>query len=148
MKTPVPESLFNKFAQNTSATGCFCDFLKYNKHFKMNHKDRKKHKKKHKQSWSVHISVQSWSMHICMTWVWPQNFSHHTNNFSFVCLCHFRNSNPIMFEWINPLDTGRKLNVHKTFRRSPGRLLNVLCTFNLRPVSTGKSWVNHNNYHS
>ena len=33
--------------------------------------------------------------------------------------------------------TGRKLNVHKTFRRRPGRLLNVLCTFNLRPVSTG-----------
>ena len=29
-----------------------------------------------------------------------------------------------------PLDTGRKLNVHKT-----GRFLNVLCTFNLRPVS-------------
>ena len=39
---------------------------------------------------------------------------------------------------INPVDTGRKLNVHKTFRRRPGRLLNVLCTFNLRPVSTGK----------
>ena len=38
----------------------------------------------------------------------------------------------------NPLDTGRKLNVHKTFRRRPGRLLNVLCTFHLRPVSTGK----------
>ena len=36
-----------------------------------------------------------------------------------------------------PVDTGRKLNVHKTFRRSPGRLLNVLCTFNLRPVSIG-----------
>ena len=36
-----------------------------------------------------------------------------------------------------PVDTGRKLNVHKTFRRRPGRLLNVLCTFNLRPVSTG-----------
>ena len=31
-----------------------------------------------------------------------------------------------------PVDTGRKLNVHKTFRRRPGRLLNVLCTFNLR----------------
>ena len=29
------------------------------------------------------------------------------------------------------------MNVHKTFRRRPGRLLNVLCTFNLRPVSTG-----------
>ena len=36
-----------------------------------------------------------------------------------------------------PVDTGRKLNVHKTFRRRPGRLLNVLCTLNLRPVSTG-----------
>ena len=35
-----------------------------------------------------------------------------------------------------PADTGRKLNVHKTFRRRPGCLLNVLFTFNLRPVST------------
>ena len=39
--------------------------------------------------------------------------------------------------WSFPVDTGRKLNVHKTFRRGPGRLLNVLCTFNLRPVSSG-----------
>ena len=31
-----------------------------------------------------------------------------------------------------PVDTGRKLNVHKTFRRRPGRPLNVLCTFNVR----------------
>ena len=36
-----------------------------------------------------------------------------------------------------PVDIERKLNVHKTFRRRPGRLLSVLCTFNLRPVSTG-----------
>ena len=36
-----------------------------------------------------------------------------------------------------PVDTGRKLNVHKTFRRRPGRLLKVLCTFNLHPVTTG-----------
>ena len=36
-----------------------------------------------------------------------------------------------------PVETGRKLNLHKTFRRLPGRLLNVLCTFNLHPVSTG-----------
>ena len=35
-----------------------------------------------------------------------------------------------------PVDTARKLNVHKTFRRCPGRLPNVLCTFNLLPVST------------
>ena len=34
------------------------------------------------------------------------------------------------------MDTGRKLNVQKTYRRRPGSLLNVLCTFNLRPVST------------
>ena len=42
------------------------------------------------------------------------------------------------FIGLHPVDTGRKLNVHKTFRRRPGRLLNVLCTFNLRPVSTGQ----------
>ena len=36
-----------------------------------------------------------------------------------------------------PVDTRRKLNVHKKFRRRPGRLLNVLYTFNLRPVSMG-----------
>ena len=38
---------------------------------------------------------------------------------------------------IIPVDAGLKLNVHKTFRRRPGLLLNVSCTFNLRPVSTG-----------
>ena len=42
-----------------------------------------------------------------------------------------------------PVDTGRKLNVHKTFRRRPGRLLNVLCTLNLRPVPTGLSLDKH-----
>ena len=31
----------------------------------------------------------------------------------------------------------RKLNVHKTFWRRPRPLQNVLCTFNLLPVSTG-----------
>ena len=41
-----------------------------------------------------------------------------------------------MIAFYIPVDTGRKLNVHKTFRRRPGRLLNVLCTFNLRPGST------------
>ena len=40
---------------------------------------------------------------------------------------------------IIPVDTGRKLNVHKTLRRRPGCLLNVLGTFNLRPGSTGIS---------
>ena len=37
-----------------------------------------------------------------------------------------------------PVDTGRKFNVHKTFRRRPGRLMNILCMLNLRPVSTGQ----------
>ena len=30
------------------------------------------------------------------------------------------------------------MNVHKTFRRRPGHLLDVLCTFSLHPVSTGE----------
>ena len=51
-----------------------------------------------------------------------------------------KNIRPPVPKWSNghPVDTGRKLNVHKTLRRRPGRLLNVLCTFNLRPVSTGQ----------
>ena len=47
-------------------------------------------------------------------------------------------SKPSQKSRIDPVDTGRKLNVHKMFRRRPGRLLNVLCTFSLRPVSTGE----------
>ena len=38
----------------------------------------------------------------------------------------------------DPVDAERKLNGHKAFRRPPGPLLNVSCTFNLRPVSTGE----------
>ena len=34
----------------------------------------------------------------------------------------------------NLLNTERKLKVHKMFRWCPGRLLNVLCTFNLCPL--------------
>ena len=46
--------------------------------------------------------------------------------------------NNVSYETIKYLvDKGRKLNWHKTFRRRPGRLLNALCTFNLRSVSTG-----------
>ena len=35
------------------------------------------------------------------------------------------------------VDTETKLNVYKTFRRRPGCFRNVLCTFNLRPMSAG-----------
>ena len=45
----------------------------------------------------------------------------------------------------NSVETGRKLDVHKTFRRRAGRLLNVLCMFNLRPVSTGKELADYKN---
>ena len=45
--------------------------------------------------------------------------------------------NSIVDTRISLVDTGRKLKVHKTFRRRPGRLLDVLCTFNLSPVSKG-----------
>ena len=45
----------------------------------------------------------------------------------------------IFYPFTYPVDTGRKLNAHKTFRRRPGGLLIVLCTFNLRCVSTGQT---------
>ena len=35
------------------------------------------------------------------------------------------------------MDTECNLNVYKTYRKPAGCLLDVLCTFNLRPVSTG-----------
>ena len=44
-----------------------------------------------------------------------------------------------------PIDTGRKLKVYKTFRRRLGYLLNVLCKFDLRPVSAGKGNEQRNN---
>ena len=44
------------------------------------------------------------------------------------------------------LGTGRKLNVHKTFKRRPGRLLNVLCTFSLHPVSRVLSCLNFSRF--
>ena len=60
------------------------------------------------------------------------------------CNCTKGKTSPWVFfiflKLFNPEDTGRKLNVFKTFRRSPGRLLNVLCTFNLGPVYTGKCY--------
>ena len=64
------------------------------------------------------------------------------------------NNEQIIFSCQQPLttaifslvDTGRKLNVHKTFKRRHGYLLNVLCTFNLRPVSTGSDLLDLPNY--
>ena len=41
---------------------------------------------------------------------------------------------------VSPKDIGRKLNVHKAFRKRHGCLLNVLYTFKLLPVSEGVTW--------
>ena len=49
---------------------------------------------------------------------------------------------PIKFHEAISLDTGRKLNEHKTFRKPPGPFLNVLYTFNLGTVSSQKMSVN------
>ena len=49
----------------------------------------------------------------------------------------FRNLRDKSYATWFPVDTGRELKIHKTFRGRPGRLLNVLCTFTLRPVSAG-----------
>ena len=40
--------------------------------------------------------------------------------------------------YVASVDTGHKLNICKTFRRCPGYLLNILCVFNLHPVSVGR----------
>ena len=51
---------------------------------------------------------------------------------------HLLSHHSLLEYWITaPVDTGRKLN----YIRRPGRLLNVLCTFNLRPVSTGAAYI-------
>ena len=47
----------------------------------------------------------------------------------------FFNSRPSTLSIL--LDKGRKLSVHKSFRRRPICFLNVLYTFNLRPVARG-----------
>ena len=43
----------------------------------------------------------------------------------------------------SPLDTEHTMNVNKTFKTQTERLLNVLCIFNLHPVS--KAWWNMKN---
>ena len=68
-------------------------------------------------------------------WVWIL--------YLFFCKTRFASNNTYY-----PVDTGRKLNVHKKFRTRPGRLLNVLCTLNLRPVSTGSFYYYANVYNT
>ena len=71
----------------------------------------------------THISIQSKYLNVKLVQIYlPLTLIYQKNKLEWHCnLVHY------------PIDTGRKLNVHKSFGRSPGR--NVLLRFNLRPVS-------------
>ena len=53
-------------------------------------------------------------------------------------LCNVKYHHCYLMDYLSLLGTCRKLNVHKMFRKRSGRFLNVLCTFSLLPVSSGK----------
>ena len=72
-------------------------------------------------TWPVHIHVRTKYRHINPTFVWPA--------YSLI--------------WIENIPVDTILNVHKTFKILPRRILNVLCTFSLRPKSAGK-WTKKN----
>ena len=77
----------------------------------------------------------------CNTLLWR-----YTTSFCYFFLCSWRSVILVLSFSLDlfPVDTGRKLNAHKTFRRRPGVLQNVLRTFNLRPVSSGMMiWTYH-----
>ena len=58
--------------------------------------------------------------------------------FLYQCVLHHWNCLALCQKFdMNPLDTGRNLNLHKMFRRRPRLLLIVLCTFSFRSVSRG-----------
>ena len=87
--------------------------------------------------------VSNTTFKILTDWEWPLYGSRYT---PFYGNFHFYENHNNFFEklsWhqnifpFHLLGTKRKLNVHKTSRRHPQRLLSVLCTFNLRLVSRG-----------
>ena len=84
------------------------------------------------QLWHFYVSMYSATVLSEQIGYWAEHFNDaHREK---LCVIQFSTR-------IHPVDTGHTLNLHKTFRRRPGRLLNVLCTFNLRPVST-RYWNN------
>ena len=70
---------------------------------------------------------------LCLQGTFSMNFILMNSHISYY------NFTPLNITRIFAVDIGRKLDVHKTFRRRPGRrpghLLNVFYTSNLRPVS-------------
>ena len=82
----------------------------------------------------VYFFTNNWYLPFCFV---------HTHFLSLCCVCGGLQilaaiTKTFLRKIKHPVDAGRKLNVHKTFRRRLGRLLNLLCTFNLRLVSTGQ----------
>ena len=94
--------------------------------------------------YNPHSSLHIFNAASCEIQLLPFDFSSLTpfkfRRFFIHIMKFFQLVGKVLFElsyMIAPADTERKLNVHKTFRSRPGRLLNVLFTFSLRPVSTG-----------
>ena len=96
--------------------------------------------------WFLALTKLRIVLHFC--WCWPSTYFRYGVHFIFChYIIHLIGPNVFLFFCNNskntclnycPVDTGRKLNVHKTSRRRPGRLLSVICTFNSRSVSTGE----------
>ena len=81
-------------------------------------------------------AVRNWPKKVCSSKTCINTVNKEFNTTSDDYNKIFEAANLIRKKNVDPVDTGRKLNAHKTFRRRPGRLLNALCTFNLRPLST------------
>ena len=73
-----------------------------------------------------------------LTWTADRVGEHNTPDTQNILIIFLSEIALMQIFWTDHVDTGCTFNVHKTFRGRPGRLLNVLCTFNLRPVSAGK----------
>ena len=67
----------------------------------------------------------------------PCGFHHILKLKSPLKICFKLSENNVILFMYYPLDTRRKLNVHMTFRRRPGHLLNILLAFNSRSVPRG-----------
>ena len=82
------------------------------------------------------FDLQLWAAYTCASLILEKLFSR-SSFYDMVCFSILASGPHSDATITSSVDTGGKLNAHKTFIGRPGRLLNVLCTFNLRPVSAG-----------
>ena len=119
------------------------------------------------KSWAINLynALQNWVITISLCWPscwlwqhlapWPSVFIENSE-LLLICLqeCHdgdfVQCSQLFLSIWVfcciccrilNPLDIIYKLKLHRTSRKCPGHLLNVLCMFSLRSVSRGKALI-------